>query len=88
MKAHRLSSNTRWKFYTFIVLQLQQLLLEKSESKNKKEWEAFSNEMLNMNKDDSLILYKYVYDEPYTHLDLDTLNNKIYKNFNLLEISE
>ena len=37
MKAHRLSSNTRWKFYTFIVLQLQQLLLEKSESKNKKE---------------------------------------------------
>ena len=57
-------------------------------SKNKKEWEAFSNEMLNMNKDDSLILYKYVYDEPYTHLDLDTLNNKIYKNFNLLEISE
>ena len=37
MKAHRLSSNTRWKFYTFIVLQLQQLLLEKSKSKNKKE---------------------------------------------------
>lgn len=57
-------------------------------SKNKKEWEAFSNEMLHMNKEDNLKLYNYVYDQPYTHLDIDTLNNKLYKNFNLLEISE
>ena len=31
----------------------------------------------------------YIYDAPYTHLDIDTLNNeKIYKNFNLLEITD
>ena len=41
-----------------------------------------------MNKEDTLNLYNYVYDQPYTHLDIDTLNNKLYKNFNLLEISE
>ena len=57
-------------------------------SKNKKEWETISSELLNMNKEDTLKIYNYVFDEPYTHLDIDTLNNKLYKNFNLLEISE
>ena len=37
-----------------------------------------------MNKEDALTLYNYVYDEPYTHLDLDTVDNKVYKSFNLL----
>jgi hypothetical protein len=41
-----------------------------------------------MNKEDTLKIYNYVFDEPYTHLDIDTLTNKLYKNFNLLEISE
>jgi hypothetical protein len=40
-----------------------------------------------MNKDDALTLYNYVYDEPYTHLDLDTVDNKIFKNFNLLSFN-
>ena len=57
-------------------------------SKNKKEWETISDELLNMNKEDTLKLYNYVFDKPYTHLDIDTLNNNIYKNFNLLEITE
>ena len=57
-------------------------------SKNKKEWETISSELLNMNKEDTLKLYNYVFDKPYTHLDIDTLNNNIYKNFNLLEITE
>lgn len=57
--------------------------------KNKKEWESIADELLNMDKIRALELYKYVYDAPYTHLDIDTLNNeKIYKNFNLLELSE
>jgi ABC-type dipeptide/oligopeptide/nickel transport system ATPase component len=56
--------------------------------KNKKEWQTISDELINMNKEDTLNLYNYVYDQPYTHLDIDTLNNKLYKNFNLLEISE
>jgi ABC-type dipeptide/oligopeptide/nickel transport system ATPase component len=56
--------------------------------KNKKEWDTISDELLNMNKEDTLKIYNYVFDEPYTHLDIDTLTNKLYKNFNLLEISE
>lgn len=56
--------------------------------KNKKEWETISDELLNMNKEDTLQIYNYVFDKQYTHLDIDTLNNKLYKNFNLLEIEE
>ena len=55
--------------------------------KNVEEWNSISKELLNMNKDDALTLYNYVYDEPYTHLDLDTVDNKIFKNFNLLELN-
>ena len=39
-----------------------------------------------MNKDDSLILFNYCFDKVYTHLDVDTVKNIYYKNFNLLEI--
>ena len=56
--------------------------------KNKKEWQTISDELINMNIKDTLELYKYLFSESYSHLDIDTLNNKIYKNFNLLEISE
>ena len=52
--------------------------------KNVEEWNSISKELLNMNKEDALTLYNYVYDEPYTHLDLDTVDNKVYKSFNLL----
>jgi hypothetical protein len=55
--------------------------------KNNIETENIRSELLNMNKDDALTLYNYVYDEPYTHLDLDTVDNKIFKNFNLLELN-
>jgi hypothetical protein len=56
--------------------------------KNKKEWETIADELLNFEKTDTLQFYNYVYDKPYTHLDVDTLTNKIYKNFNLLEITQ
>lgn len=52
--------------------------------KNKKEWETIASELLNIDKNDMLSLYNYVYDEPYTHLDYDTLNGNIYKSFNKL----
>ena len=42
--------------------------------------------LLHLNKDDALYLYNYVFDKPYTHLDLDTVTNTLYKNFNLLEL--
>ncbi|NBP15934.1 hypothetical protein EBU95_16345 [bacterium] len=54
--------------------------------KNVEEWNSISKELLNMNKEDALTLYNYVYDEPYTHLDLDTVDNRVYKSFNLLNL--
>ena len=56
--------------------------------KNVEEWYSIANEVLNLNKDDALQLYDYVFDVPYTHLDIDTTNNHMYKTFNLLEISK
>ena len=56
-------------------------------SKNVEEANTIFHELLNMNKEDALKLYNYVFAEPYAHLDIDTVDNKIYKNFNLLEIN-
>jgi hypothetical protein len=39
-----------------------------------------------MSKTNLLQLYDYCFDKPYQHLDIDTKENKIYKNFNLLQI--
>ena len=39
-----------------------------------------------MKQDDSLTLFNYVFNEPYAHLDIDTVINAYYKNFNKLEI--
>lgn len=53
--------------------------------KNIEEWFSISKELLSLNKNDGLILYNYIYDESYAHLDLDTVDSKFYKNFNLLK---
>lgn len=55
--------------------------------KNIEEWNSIAKEILHMNKDNGLILHDYIYNEDYAHLDIDTTNNKLYKNFNLLEIN-
>ena len=55
-------------------------------TKNIEEWYSIANELLNLKKDDALTLYDYVFDKPYTHLDLDTTTNTLYKNFNKLEL--
>jgi hypothetical protein len=56
--------------------------------KNVEEWYSIANELLNMRKDDAIKLYDYVFDKPYTHLDIDTTTDQIYKNFNLLTIKQ
>jgi len=56
--------------------------------KNNEEWISIAKEILHMNKDDATILYDYVYNQPYSHLDIDTINDKLYKNFNLLELKK
>jgi hypothetical protein len=55
--------------------------------KNQEEWKTIRNEILQMNEDDAKIIFDYAFDKPYQHLDIDTFENKIYKNFNLLDIT-
>jgi KaiC/GvpD/RAD55 family RecA-like ATPase len=54
--------------------------------KNNEEMESIAKELLHMKKDDSLKLYEYIFNVPYNHLDIDTLNDTLYRNFNKLEI--
>ena len=56
--------------------------------KNKKEMETLCSELVNLSKDDSLKLFNYVFDQPYAHLDIDTTESKLYKNFNELHFEE
>jgi hypothetical protein len=56
--------------------------------KNVEEWYSISHELLNLNKDDGLKLYNYIYDANYNHLDIDTVQNIVYKNFNQLILKE
>jgi GTPase SAR1 family protein len=50
------------------------------------EFQSLARELFNMNSDDALTLYNYVFDANYNHLDVDTVTNTYYKNFNLLEL--
>ena len=54
--------------------------------KNQQEWTVVTSELLNMTKDNAVELYDYVYDKNYNHLDVDTVENKLFKNFNTLSI--
>ena len=54
--------------------------------KNVEEGISIIRELLNLNKEDSLKIFNYVFDEPYNHLDIDLVNDIYYKNFNKLEI--
>jgi hypothetical protein len=55
--------------------------------KNSEEWNSIAKELLLMNQEDGLVLYEQKFDEPYTHLDIDTVSNSLYKNFNQLNIT-
>lgn len=74
--------------YFPLTLRKQLTYITMFKPKNKKEFESICGELFHLNKDDSLKLYNYVYDAPYTHIDLDTVESKIYKNFNLLDLTE
>jgi hypothetical protein len=56
--------------------------------RNTEEFILLSHELLNMSKDDALILFNYVFDENYNHLDIDTVTNLYYRNFNKLEFTK
>ena len=55
---------------------------------NAEEWTAITKEVLHMNADDGELIYDFVYDQDYSHLDIDLKDDFLYKNFNLLQVSK
>jgi wyosine [tRNA(Phe)-imidazoG37] synthetase (radical SAM superfamily) len=56
--------------------------------RNSEEWETIRKEILQMKEEDGKKIFDYVFNQPYQHLDIDAFENKIYKNFNLLNITD
>lgn len=56
--------------------------------KSKVEWEKIAAELISLTKDDSLKLSQYVFDVPYSHLDVDLVNSKYYHNCNPMQLNE
>lgn len=55
--------------------------------KNREEWNTVNKELLQMKEDDAKKIYDYVFGQEYSHLDIDTIENKMYRNFNPLIIT-
>jgi len=54
--------------------------------RNKKELETIFSELVYLPKEDQLKVAKHVWAEPHTFMFINTGENKIYKNFNYLQI--
>lgn len=54
--------------------------------KNREEWDSLNKELIQMRDEDARQLFEYVYDKEYAHLDIDTIEGKLYRNFNELTI--
>jgi hypothetical protein len=54
--------------------------------KNSEEFLTINKELLQMKEDDAKKLFDYAFKEEYSHLDIDTIENKMYRNFNPLTI--
>lgn len=76
-----------WKYFP---LQLRRQITNVSvfKPKNKDEWESICKEILMLKKENWEFFHDYIFDEPYTHLDIDTKTGQMYKNFNMLEIKK
>jgi len=55
--------------------------------KNREEWNTVNQELLQMKEDDARKIYDYAFGQEYSHLDIDTIENKLYRNFNPLVIT-
>jgi hypothetical protein len=56
--------------------------------KNREEWNTVNQELLQMKEEDARKIYDYVFGQEYSHLDIDTIENKLYRNFNPLVITD
>lgn len=75
-------------YYCPRILRKQLTNISIFKPKNIAEWNSLADELLNFKKEDAKKIYDYVFDKPYTHLDIDTVDNTLYKNFNLLELNQ
>lgn len=75
-------------YYMAKIIRKQATYITIFKPKNIEEWQSIAHELLNLNKDDGLKLYNYVFDADYNHLDIDTVQNLVYKNFNQLVLKE
>jgi hypothetical protein len=57
-------------------------------SKNREEWDSLNKELIQMRDKDARQLFEYAYDKEYSHLDIDTIEEKLYRNFNELTIKK
>jgi hypothetical protein len=55
--------------------------------RNSEEWDTIRREILQMKEEDAKKVFDYIFNEPYMHLDVDAFENKFYKNFNPLTIT-
>ena len=74
-------------YYLPKILRRQLTYITIFKPQNIESWNNIADELLNMNKDDALMLFNYVFDKQYNHLDVDLISNIYYKNFNKLEIN-
>ena len=76
--------------YKYMPLMLRKQVTNLSiwRPKSLAEFSCIAEEMIGLSKPSALELHDYVFNEPYNHLDIDTVNNKVYKNFNMLDIEE
>jgi len=72
-------------YYMPKILRKQLTYVTIFKCKNVEEWNTIAGELMNLNKDDALKVFDYVFHEPYTHIDIDLVTNTYYKNFNLLK---
>ena len=75
-------------YYYPKILRKQITYITIFKSKNVEEFNSIARELLNLNIENALKLYNYVYNSDYNHLDLDTVQNKVYKNFHELILKE
>jgi len=76
--------------YNMIPMKLRKMVTFASiwKPRTKAEWESITKELLKYEKEDAQKIYEYVYNEPYTHLDIDSFEDKFYKNGNPLTITD
>jgi len=73
-------------YYLPKILRRQLTYITIFKTQNLESWNNVAQELMNLNKEDSLKIHDYVFDENYNHLDIDVLRNIYYKNFNKLEL--